>query len=137
MARTVPGRVATLILPANTAWEDADGPAPALPMQPRQPVSEEAVSNAAQVLRSDDSAVLLCTGLALRGPTLEIASRMAQTPAEVLAVNKRYVYTALEARGARSVIRTGGDLQAGPHLQAVMANAQGVLERVKGARKDG
>ena len=67
---------------------------------------------------------------------LEIASRMAQTPTEVLAVNKRYVYTALEARGARSVIRTGGDLQAGPHLQAVMGNAQGLLEKVKSSRED-
>ena len=50
----------------------------------------------------------------------EIAERMAQVPSAVLAVNKRYVYTALEARGARSVIRTAGDLQAGPHMQALL-----------------
>jgi enoyl-CoA hydratase len=62
---------------------------------------------------------------------LEIASAMAQTPLAVLSVNKRFVYTALEARGARSVIRTGGDLQAGPHMQAVKHSAQQIMDRVK------
>lgn len=51
---------------------------------------------------------------------LEIALRIAEVPPEVVTVNKRYVYTALEARGSRSVIRTGADLQAGPHMQALM-----------------
>ena len=62
---------------------------------------------------------------------LELASAMAQTPVAVLSVNKRFVYTALEARGARSVIRTGGDLQAGPHLQAVRQSAEQIMSRVK------
>jgi len=44
-------------------------------------------------------------------------------------VNKRFVYTALEARGGRAVIRTGNDLQAGPHLQALAG--EDVLDRVK------
>jgi len=57
----------------------------------------------------------------LEGRVLEIAARIAETPPDVLAVNKRYVYTALEARGARAVIRTGADLQAGPHMQKLMA----------------
>jgi len=52
---------------------------------------------------------------------LEIAERIAATPPAVVAVNKRYVYTALEARGARAVIRSGADLQAGPHMQALLA----------------
>lgn len=51
----------------------------------------------------------------------EIAERMAQVPTAVLAVNKRYVYTALEGRGARAAIRTASDLQAGPHMQELMA----------------
>ena len=63
---------------------------------------------------------------------LAIASAMAQTPVAVLSVNKRFVYTALEARGARSVIRTGGDLQAGPHMQAVQRSAEEILSKVKG-----
>jgi enoyl-CoA hydratase len=67
----------------------------------------------------------------LEARVLEIASAMAQTPVAVLSVNKRYVHTALEARGARATIRTGGDLQAGPHLQAVRESAEQILSRVK------
>jgi enoyl-CoA hydratase len=67
----------------------------------------------------------------LEARVLEIASAMAQTPVAVLTVNKRFVYTALEARGARSVIRTGGDLQAGPHLQAAAQSAEQIMSRVK------
>lgn len=60
---------------------------------------------------------------------LAIAERMAGTSSAVLAVNKRAVHTAIEARGGRSVIRTLGDLQAGPHLGAMGAGE--ILDRVK------
>jgi len=65
----------------------------------------------------------------LEAKVLEIASGMAATPSAVLAVNKRAVHTALEARGGRSVIRTLGDLQAGPHLQSLGGDE--ILARVK------
>ncbi len=68
----------------------------------------------------------------LEARVLEIAAFMAQTPLAVLTVNKSYVCAALEARGARSVIRTGGDLQAGPHLQAVPESAEQIMSNVKG-----
>jgi enoyl-CoA hydratase len=58
---------------------------------------------------------------------LEIAERIAQASPAAVAVNKRYVYTALEARGARATIRTAGDLQAGPHLQAILAGGTEAL----------
>jgi enoyl-CoA hydratase len=70
----------------------------------------------------------------LEARVLEICQRIAQTPAAVLAVNKRYVYTALEARGARSVIRTGGDLQAGPHTRALAASGAELSRLVKESR---
>ncbi len=57
----------------------------------------------------------------LEARVLEIAGSMAKRPSAALAVNKRAVHTALEMRGGRSVIRTLGDLQAGPHLQAMAA----------------
>ena len=60
---------------------------------------------------------------------LAIAERMAGTASAVLAVNKRAVHTAIEARGGRSVIRTLGDLQAGPHLGSMGADE--ILGRVK------
>lgn len=69
----------------------------------------------------------------LEAKVLEIASGMAQTPSAVLAVNKRAVHTALEARGGRSVIRTLGDLQAGPHLQSLGGDE--ILSQVKSGNK--
>lgn len=71
-------------------------------------------------------------GDALEARVLEIAERMAKTPAATLAVNKRAVHTAVEARGGRSVIRTLGDLQAGPHLQSLGADE--ILDRVKSGK---
>ncbi len=64
---------------------------------------------------------------------LEIAQTISQTPPGVVSVNKRYVYTALEARGGRSVIRTGADLQTGPHLQGVGASAAELSAKIEGA----
>jgi hypothetical protein len=49
-----------------------------------------------------------------------------------LAVNKRAVHTAIEARGGRSVIRTLGDLQAGPHISSMGADE--ILGRVKSGK---
>lgn len=65
----------------------------------------------------------------LEAKVLEIAQRMTATSSAALAVNKRAVHTAIEARGGRSVIRTLGDLQAGPHLSAMGADE--ILSRVK------
>ncbi len=62
---------------------------------------------------------------------LEIAERIAATPPAVVAINKRFVYTALEARGARAVIRTAADLQNGPHLQALGLSAEALTQAVK------
>jgi len=65
----------------------------------------------------------------LEEKVLAIAERMTGTASAVLAINKRAVHTALEARGGRSVIRTLGDLQAGPHLSSMGADE--ILDRVK------
>jgi len=65
----------------------------------------------------------------LEEKVLAIAERMVGTSSAVLAVNKRAVHTAIEARGGRSVIRTLGDLQAGPHLSSMGADE--ILSRVK------
>jgi len=65
----------------------------------------------------------------LEARVLEIAQRICETPAAVVAINKRYVHSALELRGGRSVIRTGADLQAGPHLQPLSGSE--ISARVK------
>src|SRR6201988_877967 len=72
-----PGQVATLILPGDTAWDEGSGPAKVPAIPERAKVSEDAVKEAARVLRSGEPALLLLTGLALREKGLELAARIA------------------------------------------------------------
>src|ERR1700726_2949178 len=54
-ARTPPGQIATLILPADTAWNEGAGPA-AVPAAPkRAAVGQGPIDEAAQVLRSGEA----------------------------------------------------------------------------------
>ena len=53
-ARTPPGQIAMLILPADTAWNEGSGPVEVPPAAPPAPVSPEAVAEAARVLRSGE-----------------------------------------------------------------------------------
>src|SRR5215203_3742359 len=85
-AMAPPGRVATLILPADASWNEADGPAPLPPVEGRAPVAPEAISDVARVLRSGEPAVLFMGGHALREPGLLLAGRIAaKTGARLLA----------------------------------------------------
>ncbi len=72
-----PGRIATLILPADCAWNVADGPA-APPAPPeRETTAPETIDEVAAALRSREPAVILMTGQALLERGLETASRIA------------------------------------------------------------
>jgi acetolactate synthase I/II/III large subunit len=85
-AMAPPGRVATLILPADASWNEAVGPDPLPPVEGRAPVAPEAISEAARVLRSGESVVLFMGGDALRNPGLMLAGRIAaETGARLLA----------------------------------------------------
>jgi acetolactate synthase-1/2/3 large subunit len=76
VARMSPGQIATLIAPADATWDESDGPAVvAAPPRPT-PVSEAAVREAADALRSGEPAALLITGAALREPGLDLAGRI-------------------------------------------------------------
>jgi acetolactate synthase-1/2/3 large subunit len=76
-AMAPPGQIATLILPADTAWNPADGPAevPAIPK--RAQVSADAVAKAAAVLRSGEPTLILLGGPAVRERELELAGKIA------------------------------------------------------------
>jgi len=76
-ARTAPGQVATLILPADTAWEAAPAATTAAAPAPRTRVAPEAVQAAAAALRDGDTTALLLGGLAVREPALTWAGRIA------------------------------------------------------------
>jgi acetolactate synthase-1/2/3 large subunit len=78
-ARTAPGRVASLILPADAAWTPLPGlPSPALAAVPAPPpVAEPAVEAAARILRSSPAAALLLGPQATGQAALELAGQIA------------------------------------------------------------
>jgi len=78
VAREAPGKIATLILPANTAWGPAENVVAARAPSPRQRVAPAAVLAAAQALsRGGQSACLLLGDVGTRGRALELAGRIA------------------------------------------------------------
>ena len=76
-ARQAPGQIATLILPADTAWNAADGIAETPLPSPAPKASETAVRAAAAMLSSGERATLLLGGAALRQGGLAWAGKIA------------------------------------------------------------
>ncbi|MEO8441435.1 MAG: acetolactate synthase large subunit [Betaproteobacteria bacterium] len=76
-ARAAPGHIATLILPADTAWDRADMPATARAPAARDRVVADAIAAAARALTAGEPAMLMLGGAAVRGRALELAGRIA------------------------------------------------------------
>jgi len=76
-ARTAPGQVATLILPADTAWNEAGHSAPPLEVPPAAEVGSDAIDAAAKALQSGKRTAILMRGTVLRRIGLEAAGRIA------------------------------------------------------------
>ena len=86
-ARTAPGRIATLILPADAAWGETPA-APVIASPPPIPpkVTDADIEAIAGALRNGRASMLFLSGMALRAGALEDASRIAQaTGARLLA----------------------------------------------------
>ena len=81
-----PGQIATLILPADTAWNEGSGAAPVpSPARPAPP-SAGAIEEAARVLRSGEPTLILLTGRAVREDGLALAGKIAaKTGARLIA----------------------------------------------------
>lgn len=76
-ARTAPGQIATLIVPADVAWSE-NGAISGIPHVPRAPApTNEAVDRAAAMLRTGQRTAILLSGSALHGKGLEAAGRIA------------------------------------------------------------
>lgn len=85
-ATTAPGRVATLILPADVSWGDGGETADAAPPPPRETVPDGAVSAVADALGDGEPAAMLIGGPACRARGLLAASKIANaTGTKVLA----------------------------------------------------
>ena len=72
-----PGQIATLILPADTAWNDAAGAAPPLARPAAAPVSGSAIDRVAAALKSGKRAAILMRGACLHGEGLMAAGAIA------------------------------------------------------------
>jgi acetolactate synthase-1/2/3 large subunit len=95
-ARTYPGQIATLILPADTAWEDGGIPATAAPPSPPPQVNKKALETAANLLRQGSTTTLLIGGDSLLEAPLLDAYRITQhTGAKLISA----VFGARFARG--------------------------------------
>lgn len=79
VAWSAPGQIATLILPADAAWNEVNDTKIAPRSRPKAAqVSEDAVREAANAIRSGKRTMLLLSGMALRAEGLEIAGRIAE-----------------------------------------------------------
>jgi acetolactate synthase I/II/III large subunit len=75
-AMTPPGRIATLILPADTAWNEAQGAARPLPVPGLTPADPNAVEAVIRVLRSGEPCAFLLNGLGVTEPALRLVSQI-------------------------------------------------------------
>lgn len=109
-ANAPPGKVATLVLPADTAWTAVsdDSPRPEAVIsaeaiasaRKRRPVDESRVREAIEALRCGEPALLMLGGVALRPAALELAGRIAaHTGCKLMSE----FYTARLSRGAGRV----------------------------------
>ena len=76
-ARTPPGQIATLIVPADVAWSEGGAPAVPLPVAVRTRVAPEAIRKVAQILSAGEQVMLLLSGPALGEAGLFAAHRIA------------------------------------------------------------
>ncbi len=85
-AMTPPGQIATLVLPADCAWNEAGEAAAPLPVPGRSQVAPDTVGSVARVLRSREPTMLLLSGAALGEAGLRAAARVARASGATLRV---------------------------------------------------
>jgi acetolactate synthase I/II/III large subunit len=78
VARTAPGQIATLILPADAAWNETQAPVVLAPAASFSTLDESAIGRVAKALKMPGRTVFILSGKALRDPALSLASRIAQ-----------------------------------------------------------
>ncbi|MCJ7556050.1 MAG: acetolactate synthase large subunit [Gammaproteobacteria bacterium] len=79
VANSAPGKIASLIVPADLAWSQAPEPAPVPASAPFTKPDDEALYNGLAALVSGQPCALMLGGNALVGETLETAGRIAAT----------------------------------------------------------
>jgi acetolactate synthase-1/2/3 large subunit len=104
-ARSAPGQIATLIVPADVAWSDGGICGRGLPKKPAPLPTNGAIEKAIRILRSRERTAIVLSGGALYGEGLAHAGRIAAaTGAKLLCP---YSFTRLQrGRGIPAVERT-------------------------------
>ena len=87
-AQTHPGQIATLILPADCAWNESREAITAVPTPPQPTINETAVNHIAQILRKKEPTLLLMSGDTLQEKGLRLASRLAQATGAKMMTNR-------------------------------------------------
>jgi acetolactate synthase-1/2/3 large subunit len=80
-AMVQPGRISTLIVPADCAWDESVAPVSAQPLPEAPGVADDAVTQAVEMLSNGKNTVVLMSNLALTEKGLELADRIAQKTA--------------------------------------------------------
>ncbi len=81
-----PGQVATLVLPADVCWSEADGPVSAVVPTSPTPVDDNVIREIAEILGRDEPTALLVGGTACMAGPIETAGRIcAASGAKLLA----------------------------------------------------
>lgn len=72
-----PGQIATLILPADTAWNDANGPARPISAPARAMPDDDRIVSAIEALRTGEPCALILNGAGTTEAGLQLAGRIA------------------------------------------------------------
>jgi acetolactate synthase-1/2/3 large subunit len=115
-----PGRVATLIVPADVSWSEGALPSPPRAVTPAPLVPPNVVERVAEVLGSKEPAVLLIGGAALGERGLDAAARIAHAARVRLLCE---TFPAIQARG--------GGL---PEVEKLAYYAEPAIAQLDGAR---
>ena len=119
-ANAPPGKIATLILPADTAWEEGGEVGSVLPVQQRQMVGSTTIRAIAEILRRKEPTVIILFGQALSEDGLLAANRVASISGAALKTNAQ-VSKMARGRGRVPVDR----------IPYAIDNALKVLEGIK------
>src|SRR4051812_44213226 len=76
-ARAAPGQIATLVLPADTAWNEGAAPAPPLPVTAPKKVEAAVIDQVAAALKNGKRSALLLRGRCLERAGVDVAGRIA------------------------------------------------------------
>ena len=105
-ANTKPGQVATLIVPADAAWDPSINPITTQPLASTPKVTREAVSGAARLLTNSEPSILFLGNMALTERALALADQVVQATGAKL-LSDTFIPRLARGEGRCSVERLG------------------------------